>query len=98
MPENSDSFQFDDFRTFLKSKNYLYQSELFWVSATVSFFELPAVALGPGQKKYKFLEISAGVNNVFNEIYFTQRAVSYPGPGIMTAAPRTFHASVGIKF
>ena len=49
-------------------------------------------------KKYKFLEISAGVNNVFNEIYFTQRAVSYPGPGIMTAAPRTFHASVGIKF
>ena len=58
MPENSDSFQFDDFRTFLKSKNYLYQSELFWVSATVSFFELPAVALGPGQKKYKFLEKS----------------------------------------
>lgn len=43
-------------------------------------------------------DISLGINNVFNRIYFTQRAVSYPGPGIMTAAPRLFHTSIGYKF
>jgi Fe(3+) dicitrate transport protein len=58
-------------------------------------YEIVDVSLS---KKFGRLDISAGVNNVLNRIYFTQRAVSYPGPGIMTAAPRLFHTSIGFKF
>tara|TARA_Y100000034_G_scaffold29585_2_gene35815 strand:- start:93875 stop:96319 length:2445 start_codon:yes stop_codon:yes gene_type:complete len=42
--------------------------------------------------KWKF---SAGVNNLTNQKYFTRRAESYPGPGIIPATVRSFYASVG---
>ncbi len=45
-------------------------------------------------KRYKF---SAGVNNLANEQYFTRRAESYPGPGIIPATPRSFYAAVGVR-
>lgn len=45
-------------------------------------------------KRFKF---SAGVNNLGNETYFTRRAESYPGPGIIPATPRSFYTSVGIR-
>jgi Fe(3+) dicitrate transport protein len=50
--------------------------------------------------KYKFdlLTLSTGVNNLTNEIYFTRRATSYPGPGIITASPRSFYLTLGIDF
>lgn len=58
-------------------------------------YEIVDVSLN---KTFGKLDVSIGVNNLFNRIYFTQRAVSYPGPGIMTAAPRLFHSSIGYKF
>lgn len=45
-------------------------------------------------KRYKF---SGGINNLGNERYFTRRAESYPGPGIIPATPRSFYTSIGIK-
>ncbi len=41
---------------------------------------------------------SAGINNLGNKKYFTRRAESYPGPGIIPATPRSFYASVGVRF
>ncbi|MCS6823920.1 MAG: TonB-dependent receptor [Cytophagaceae bacterium] len=46
---------------------------------------------------YKIYTAAAGINNIFNRIYFTRRAASYPGPGIIPAEPRTFYFSVGLK-
>jgi len=47
---------------------------------------------------YKFIQAAAGINNITNNIYFTRRASSYPGPGIIPAEPRTFYISLGVKF
>jgi Fe(3+) dicitrate transport protein len=49
---------------------------------------------------YKFskgLNIKAGINNLFDERYFTRRAGGYPGPGALPADGRTFFVSVGAK-
>ena len=43
---------------------------------------------------YKFLRLEAGVNNVFDQTYFTRRATGYPGPGIIPAEPRTFYTTL----
>ncbi|MCU0431190.1 MAG: TonB-dependent receptor [Cytophagaceae bacterium] len=41
---------------------------------------------------------SGGINNIFNSIYFTRRAVSYPGPGIIPSEPRILYLSLGFKW
>ncbi|HHP7241042.1 MAG TPA: TonB-dependent receptor domain-containing protein [Cyclobacteriaceae bacterium] len=45
-------------------------------------------------QRYKF---TFGVNNLTNEQYFTRRAESYPGPGIIPATIRSYYLSFGIK-
>jgi Fe(3+) dicitrate transport protein len=50
---------------------------------------------------YKFNEhffVKGGLNNLFNQKYFTRRAGGYPGPGIMSGEPRNFFVTVGAKF
>jgi Fe(3+) dicitrate transport protein len=42
-------------------------------------------------------KVTAGVNNLSDEQYFTRRAESYPGPGIIPATPRSFYFSFGFK-
>ncbi len=49
-------------------------------------------------KLNKGLNFKAGLNNFFNEIYFTRRAGGYPGPGALPADGRTFFISIGAKF
>ncbi|MEM6525180.1 MAG: TonB-dependent receptor [Bacteroidota bacterium] len=44
-------------------------------------------------KRYKF---TGGINNITNEKYFTRRAESYPGPGIIPATIRSFYLSMGV--
>ena len=47
---------------------------------------------------YKFsrgLNMKTGINNVFDERYFTRRAGGYPGPGALPADGRTFFVSIG---
>ncbi|MBK7148284.1 MAG: TonB-dependent receptor [Bacteroidetes bacterium] len=46
----------------------------------------------------KCVQLSAGVNNFTNNQYFTRRAISYPGPGVIPAEPLTFYVTVGIQF
>ncbi|MBL7732532.1 MAG: TonB-dependent receptor [Chitinophagaceae bacterium] len=46
----------------------------------------------------KGLNVKAGVNNLFDEKYFTRRAGGYPGPGALPGDGRTFFVSVGAKF
>jgi Fe(3+) dicitrate transport protein len=49
---------------------------------------------------YKFskgLNVKAGLNNIFDERYFTRRAGGYPGPGALPGDGRTFFVSVGFK-
>jgi Fe(3+) dicitrate transport protein len=41
--------------------------------------------------------IKTGINNLFNEKYFTRRAGGYPGPGVLPADGRTAFLSFGIK-
>lgn len=48
--------------------------------------------------KYNWLQVEGGVNNLTNQQYFTRRAVSYPGPGIMPAKPINIYLTVGFVF
>jgi Fe(3+) dicitrate transport protein len=43
------------------------------------------------------VNLKAGINNVFDENYFTRRAGGYPGPGLLPGDGRTFFVSVGAK-
>lgn len=46
----------------------------------------------------KYYVLRAGSNNLANASYFTRRATSYPGPGLIPADGRSFYASIGINF
>lgn len=46
----------------------------------------------------KGLHTKAGLNNLFNERYFTRRAGGYPGPGVLPGNGRNFFLSIGAKF
>ena len=46
----------------------------------------------------KKFNIKAGLNNIFDNRYFTRRAGGYPGPGALPGDGRNFFVSVGAKF
>ncbi|MCB9081922.1 MAG: TonB-dependent receptor [Lewinellaceae bacterium] len=46
---------------------------------------------------WKQWRISGGLNNVTDERYFTRRAQSYPGPGIIPGEGRSFYVGVGVQ-
>ncbi|MEI6265845.1 MAG: TonB-dependent receptor, partial [Sphingobacteriia bacterium] len=61
---------------------------------------IPSYTITDLTASYKFskkLNFKAGVNNVWDERYFTRRAGGYPGPGALPADGRTFFLSVGAK-
>lgn len=60
---------------------------------------IPAYYVLDWSAKYsiKCVQLSAGINNLTNNKYFTRRAVSYPGPGIIPSEPLTFFVTLGIK-
>ena len=60
---------------------------------------IPAYYVMDWSAKYsiKCVQLMAGINNLTNNIYFTRRATSYPGPGIIPAEPLTFYVTLGIK-
>ena len=45
----------------------------------------------------KNFRIESGVNNLFDNKYFTRRATGYPGPGIIPSSPRTFYITLQYK-
>jgi Fe(3+) dicitrate transport protein len=61
---------------------------------------IPAYTITDLTATYKFskgLNIKAGINNLFDERYFTRRAGGYPGPGALPGDGRAFFVSVGAK-
>jgi len=48
--------------------------------------------------KRKNWKIESGINNIFDEYYFTRRATGYPGPGIIPSPPRNFYSTIQIIF
>lgn len=60
----------------------------------------PAYALWDFNTSLRFnsaFSIRAGVNNIFNNQYFTKRPTFYPGPGIWPSDGRNIYVTVGIK-
>ncbi|MEN9371549.1 MAG: hypothetical protein RLZZ64_624, partial [Bacteroidota bacterium] len=58
---------------------------------------IPSYSVVDMSGTYKFSEqffVKAGVNNLFNEKYFTRRAGGYPGPGVLSAEPRNFFTTI----
>lgn len=47
---------------------------------------------------YKFLKLSCSINNLSNNIYYTRRAESYPGPGIIPSDGIGVFGTVTFKF
>ncbi|MFZ6052395.1 TonB-dependent receptor domain-containing protein [Halocola ammonii] len=61
--------------------------------------EIPAYWVSDLSLKYnyKFFTLGAGVNNLFDQMYFTRRATGYPGPGIIPSDGRSFYITLGLK-
>ncbi len=48
--------------------------------------------------RWKFLTLEGSINNLLDEKYFTRRAESYPGPGIIPSDGRGFYVTLQGKF
>ncbi|MCB9202934.1 MAG: TonB-dependent receptor [Flavobacteriales bacterium] len=62
--------------------------------------EIPAYSVADISLSYKLnktFKVESGINNLFDEKYFTRRATGYPGPGIIPSAPRTFYVTLEVK-
>ncbi|MFT5883728.1 MAG: Fe(3+) dicitrate transport protein [Arcticibacterium sp.] len=46
---------------------------------------------------WKILTLESSINNLLDQRYFTRRAESYPGPGIIPSDGRSFFLTVGLK-
>lgn len=46
---------------------------------------------------FKHYQIETGINNLANQMYFTRRAVAYPGPGIIPSDGRSFYLTLEVK-
>jgi Fe(3+) dicitrate transport protein len=62
--------------------------------------EIPSYSILDFTMSYQLesVKFEAGVNNVLDESYFTQRATGYPGPGIIPSNGRTFFVTIGYKY
>ena len=65
------------------------------VTGVIPSYAILDVTLG---YTHEWLTVRGSVNNILDAHYFTRRAVSYPGPGIIPAEPRTFVLSVAIQW
>ncbi len=61
--------------------------------------EIPSYEISDLSISYKLrnLKFESGINNLFDEIYFTRRATGYPGPGIIPSPPRNAYLTLEIK-
>ena len=61
--------------------------------------QIPSYKIADLSMSYKLrnIKFEAGVNNLFDEIYFTRRATGYPGPGIIPSPPRNSYITLEIK-
>lgn len=93
------------FKDFSIQSQFTYSSEQFSDATNATFTSNAIYGTIPGyyvmdlsvSYSYKRFRWEAGVNNLTNEKYFTRRAVSYPGPGIIPSEARNFYFTVQIK-
>ncbi|MES2778535.1 MAG: TonB-dependent receptor [Bacteroidota bacterium] len=64
------------------------------VNGIIPTYRVADFSLGYTLKRWT---IEASCNNLLNEMYFTRRADSYPGPGIIPSDGRSFYITLGIK-
>lgn len=72
-------------------------SSLYTASAVIG--PIPAYQVLDFSLKYGYRrwQIEGSINNLLNTMYYTRRATSYPGPGIIPAEGRTFYMTVAVK-
>ena len=86
------------------SLQFSQQSEAYADAANTIRSSNPIVGKIPGYEVVDFsttfhfskIKLKAGVNNMNDKRYFTQRTDEYPGPGIISSAGRSFYAGIGI--
>ncbi|MCH2023427.1 MAG: TonB-dependent receptor [Saprospiraceae bacterium] len=84
------------------SKHYSDATNADWVpNAVVGVIPSYAVMDIAASYQWKWFTLQAGINNLTNEVYFTRRASSYPGPGILPADGLSFYVTlrfdIGVK-
>ncbi len=90
---------------FSTTLNYTYTSGQYADANNTEFSETGNQGYIPSYSVFDFsanydinnYTISLGINNLFDATYFTRRASSYPGPGVIPAEPRHFYVTFGIK-
>ena len=66
------------------------------INGTIPSYDI--LDLSTSYKFSKNIKLEAGISNVLDNVYFTRRATGYPGPGIIPSAPRSYYATLEIKF
>jgi Fe(3+) dicitrate transport protein len=64
------------------------------VEGIIPAYSVSDVSIGFVYQRYK---LEGSVNNAFNSSYFTRRAESYPGPGIIPSDGRSFFLTLAVK-
>lgn len=65
------------------------------VEGIIPAYQVMDLSLAYSIKKFT---IEGNINNLLNATYFTRRAESYPGPGIIPSEPINFHLTLGYTF
>ena len=86
-----------NYRTFKISYQYAYTAQHYSDATNAELVPNAVVGLIPSygvmdlsvSYQWRWFTLSAGINNLADERYFTRRATSYPGPGILPAAGRS---------
>lgn len=81
-------------KTFSDANNTLLPTVNGQVGLIPSYSVVDLTANFKFKKQYN---LKCGVNNLFDNTYFTRRSGGYPGPGILPADGRTFFVSIGAK-
>ncbi|MEP7109445.1 MAG: TonB-dependent receptor [Ferruginibacter sp.] len=88
---------------FTTSLQFSHQSKAYGDAANTERSSNPIVGRIPGYSvvdwsvlmRFKKLKFKAGINNLADKRYFTQRTDEYPGPGIIPSTGRSFYTGVG---
>ena len=98
------------YKNFLTSIQYTYLSEQFTDATNSPYNPLNRERVDGAIPEYHIMDLSmsytftknikleVGSNNLLDNAYFTRRATGYPGPGIIPAEPRSFYATLEVKF
>lgn len=93
------------YKTFKLSYQYSYTSKHYSDATNAEWVPNAVVGLIPsygvmdlaGSYQWKWFTLQAGINNLTDEVYFTRRAASYPGPGILPADGLSFYVTLRFK-